>query len=274
VQAAAQNAAAAQADLAAKQATLGPENPDLKSAQNNAAGAATALRSAKSKLASLQAQRAALAAAPTPTATAPAAVPDNPQNAELAAKLKDIDGQIAYRESELKRQLTASGGAAPITATASASSVASPPPGEPVNPVVQLETEYLRLFRELTTAKSTNERAKLNHEKSQLAIEAAQAASNDVIAIEQHAYRPTSPSKGGRTPAAAAGLFVAIVIALLYAAARVVFNDTLIDAQDIEALRLIPVLGTIPKIHVTAQAAAGQSPGGVSAVNRGAPSAT
>jgi hypothetical protein len=42
-------------------------------------------------------------------------------------------------------------------------------------------------------------------------------------------------------------------------AARVVFNDTIIDSEDIEAMNLIPVLGVVPRLHVAAGSTAGQS---------------
>ena len=262
VEGAAKRVAETQGDLASKQSTLGPDNPDLKTAQAAANAAATQLHQAKMKLATLQAQKLALqtpaavtADNPYDTAPAPNAQnAQNAQNAELVGKLHDIDSQIATREAELKKQRAA--GTAPTAtdpnATApgpSGSAGVAAAPVEPVNPIVQLETEYLRLFRELTTAKSANERAKVSLERAQTAVEASRAAADDVIQIEQHAYRPTSPSKGGRTPAAALGMFVALLIAVLYAAARVVFNDTLIDAYDVDALQLIPVLGVVPKLH-------------------------
>jgi capsular polysaccharide biosynthesis protein len=77
---------------------------------------------------------------------------------------------------------------------------------------------------------------------------AAQAAANDVMSVLEPAYRPMHPSKGGRGTAAIVGLGVSLFLALLYMTARVAFNDTLIDAADVEALHLIPVLGVVPKL--------------------------
>jgi capsular polysaccharide biosynthesis protein len=41
---------------------------------------------------------------------------------------------------------------------------------------------------------------------------------------------------------------VGIILALGYAAARVLFNDRIIDQGDLEALGIIPVLGTVPQL--------------------------
>jgi capsular polysaccharide biosynthesis protein len=44
------------------------------------------------------------------------------------------------------------------------------------------------------------------------------------------------------------GFGVTVFICLLYAYARVVFNDTLIDVGDVKAIGVIPVLGVIPRL--------------------------
>lgn len=245
------------ADVASKSAVLAPEHPDMKAAQAAAANAASQLQQAKTKLAQLQAQRAAAAGGGGNPYDAPGG------NPELIAKLKDINNQIGQREAELKAK-----GATPApptsTASPSASAPAPPPvPSEPVNPLVALETEWQRLLRDLGSAKSTLELRKKDLERVSMQVRAAQAASNDMMAITEPPFKPTRAYKGGRTPAAIGGVAFALIIAILYMAARVVFNDTIIDAADVEALNLIPVLGVVPKIDVAREPTAGGATGGV-----------
>jgi capsular polysaccharide biosynthesis protein len=57
------------------------------------------------------------------------------------------------------------------------------------------------------------------------------------------------PSQGGRTKTAMMGGIMALLLALGYAFSRVFFDDTIIDQADVEALRLIPVLGVLPKVR-------------------------
>jgi capsular polysaccharide biosynthesis protein len=68
------------------------------------------------------------------------------------------------------------------------------------------------------------------------------------MAVVDPAVRPTHPSKGGRTNTALAGLAASLMLSLAYASMRVAVDDRLIDAEDIEALGLLPVLCVVPKL--------------------------
>ena len=251
VEAAAKRAAETQADVMSKQASLSPEHPDMKAAQANADVAARQLHQAKVKLATLQQQ---LHIAQNP-GTAPRS--DNPyetggSNPELVAKLKEIASQIGQREAELKSKGASAQTSQPVPpASGSASGAPAVAPSPPVSPLVALETEWQRLLRGLSEAKASQDGLRKEYEKAQMGVKAQQAAANDLMQVIEAAYRPTHPAKGGRTPVAIGGALAALLIALLYMAGRVAFNDTLIDSADIEALNLIPVLGIVPKIHVT-----------------------
>ncbi len=232
-----------QSDLMSKASKLAPEHPDYKAAQSAAAAASSQLQQAKARLAQLQAQR--------PSAGGGANPYDTPgANPELIAKLKEINGQIGQREAELKSKGASALPPAPAPSTSS-STAPHPPvvPTEPVSPLVALETEWQRLLRDLSAAKTNLELRKRDYEKANMAVRAAQAASNEVMTVTEPAYKPTRASKG-KSPAAIGGFAVALIIALLYMASRVALNDTIIDSADIEALQLIPVLGVVPKIHV------------------------
>jgi hypothetical protein len=243
VEAAAKRAAEAQADVMSKQATLAPEHPDMKAAVVAADAAARQLALAKGKLASLQAQ---LRAAQQPAQ--PKDAPVDTVSAELAQKIKEVNGQIAAREAELKRGAPVS--TAPAASASGAPGSTAAPPEPAVSPLVALESDWQRLLRTLSDARTTNEALKKQYTDAQMQVKAAEAAANDLMSVIEQAYRPSHPSKGGRTPAAIAGFAAALFVALLYMAARVAFDDTIVDATDVESLQLIPVLGVVPKLRL------------------------
>jgi hypothetical protein len=155
---------------------------------------------------------------------------------ELRRRLDAVDRQIAARR----------GGTPPRWAVAAADASAAAP--EPVSEIVELETEWQRLLRTLQESKENHDDLKQKLERARLEKSRAQAKGGDTMLILDPAYRPTKPSKGGKGKVAMTGGAIAFLVALLYAFSRVVFNDTMIDAQDIEALKLIPVLGVLPAI--------------------------
>jgi hypothetical protein len=258
VETAAKRVAEAQADLATK-ANLTEDHPDMKAARLTADQAARQLHQAKVRLASLQQQQAsgAQGGAGSPYET-PGRVPP-----EIAEKIRQVDGQIAARQKELKEAQ----GNAPAPSASGAPSAAPTVAVSPgVSAVVELENNWQRLLRGLNEAKTRHDDLKLRAERAKLAVLAAQVTANEAMSVVEPAYRPSHPSKGGRTNAALIGLALSLFVATLYAAARVLFNDTLIDTADIEATKLIPVLGVVPHIEPAAPPpAARASPKGSSA---------
>jgi uncharacterized protein involved in exopolysaccharide biosynthesis len=121
--------------------------------------------------------------------------------------------------------------------------------------VVELETEWQRLLRALSDTRAHHDDLKLRAQRARLALEAAHAQASERMAIVDPPYRPTHPSKGGRTNIALAGLAMALLLAVAYASARASLDDTLIDADDVDALGLAPVLGVVPKLGLTAKEA-------------------
>jgi predicted nucleic acid-binding Zn-ribbon protein len=225
--------AEAQADVASKAGRLTEEHPDMRASRGRAAQAAADLAQARNKLAALKAQQ----VSPTP-GTAP-----DDANPELKAKLAEINAQIGNREAELKRNAVG----APTGPSPAPSASQAPVPE--VSPIVALETEWQRLVRAVSEARSRHDEVRKRYEVARLTLQSAQSADQPLMVIEP-AFRPTSPFKGGRTPVALGGLSVALLLGLLYMAARVAFDDTIINAGDIETLRTIPLLGVIPRIDL------------------------
>jgi len=229
VEAAAKHVAETQADLASK-SNLTEDHPDMRAARMAADAAARRLHESKVKLEALQQLKASGAQTPTPTLT------DIP--AELANKLRSIDAQIAARRAQLEKN-----------ASAGSDASAQPPPRPPVVPaVVELETEWQRMLRALGDARSHHDDLESRAERSSLALEAARADAKQRVAIVDPPFRPTHPTKGGRANAAIAGFAVTMLMAIGYATLRVTIADVLVDPDDVEALGIVPVLGSIPRI--------------------------
>ena len=169
--------------------------------------------------------------------------PATPANVDgLRRKLADVDAQMAaYRASTSGRPVVAA------TADAAAS--------EPMSDIVRDEAEFQKLSRNLQQSKSEHDDILHNLELAQAMAAREKNSGGDTMSILDPAYRPLKPAKGGRSKTAMTGGAAALFVALLYAFARVVFNDTMIDAADIESLKLIPVLGVLPKIPPQAHGA-------------------
>ncbi len=221
VEAAAKRVAETQADLASK-SNLTEDHPDMRAARMAADAAARTLHETKVKLGALQ-QLAASGSAPDLSQAPP----------DLSEKLHQVDAQIAARR-----------------ARPASSSATDPHP--PVNPVVrtvvELETDWQRLLRALNEAKNHHEDLKLRAERARLALGAAHAQASERMAVIDPPYRPTHPAKGKRATVAIGGLLMAWLLAIAYAVLRVTLDDTLVDADDVEALGIAGVLGVVPRI--------------------------
>jgi hypothetical protein len=231
VEAAAKRVAESQADLASK-SNLTEDHPDMCAARMAADAAARQLHEAKSSYANLKQLREGGGAPVDPALVPP----------DVAAKLRQVNGQIAARRAQLARSQGGGSGQA---------RAANPE----VTAVVELETEWQRLLRALAEARSHHDDLKLRAQRAKLALEAAHVQTNEQMAVVDPAVRPTHPAKGGRTNTALAGIAAALAMAMAYASARVAVDDRLIDADDIEALGLLPVLCVVPRIAPARSAA-------------------
>ena len=227
---AAKSAAAAQADLADKRTRLTDAHPDVVSAKIATEAAARRLHQAEVQL----------AAAQLTSGAAPSQNPyDSPgADADVQKRIAQINAQIAARQNAFR----------PATQLGTADAGSQPE----TNELVQLETEWQRLLSALHDERVEHDDLKLRLERARLASNAAEAAGGDEMTVIDPAYKPLTPSKGGRTRTALAGGFLTLILAAAYAFARVFMNDTLFDSADVEALNLIPVLGVLPKVRPSA----------------------
>ncbi|WP_394843234.1 hypothetical protein LZC95_40060 [Pendulispora brunnea] len=226
---AARRAAQAQADLADKVTRFTDQHPDVIAARSQVDAAARTLQAAEANL------EAAKKGDNKGQADVAQVAPD------LQKRVEEVQRQIAQRQAEVAKH----GAGAPSAAADSAKAAPAP---EPTNPLVLLETEWQRLLRATSDAKSSHDDLARRMDRASLRASAAEATGDAQMEIIDPAYRPTRPARGGRTNAALIGLSLTMFLAVGFAFARVATNDTLIDAYDVELLRMIPVLGTIPKL--------------------------
>jgi hypothetical protein len=113
---------------------------------------------------------------------------------------------------------------------------------------VEVETEWQRLVRNARDERSAHEDLKAQLERAKVQAHASKGAGGDQLELLDPAGLPIKALKGAKQNAAMGGSFFALVLALVYAYARVLFSDKLIDGGDVEALDVLPVLGVIPKV--------------------------
>lgn len=234
-------------DLLQKRALgLSEAHPDVKGATSRVAIARGQLAAAEAGVRELEQELRAKALPIEPSATAES----------LSRELEEVNDRIASRRSVLASPRPQKPGAA-----ASLEPVADLPSG-----IVALETTFQKLLRAAQETKAQQDDLKQQLDRAKLDLARELAKSSDAMSIRENAYRPLRPSKGGRTRVAMAGGALAALIAILYAAARVLFDDRLIDAADVDALGLIPVLGVLPRVaarkNASSSLARAESPGG------------
>jgi hypothetical protein len=197
-------------------------HPDMAQAKSAVQVAQTAMQAASRAMADVEAD----------VRMKTAAIPTGGDTSGLEREIARIDQEIAVL-------------AARKSATAGNAEASAPP--VMVTPV-ELQTTFERLFRAYNSNKIEHEDIQIRLDKAKLELARALGKTGDSMSILDPAFAPSKPSSGGRMRTGAAGLSAAFILALLYAYSRVVFNDTVIDEEDIEALRIIPVLGALPKI--------------------------
>jgi Mrp family chromosome partitioning ATPase len=238
--AAAAAAAAAQATLAERLTAVTPAHPDAISAQ-----------------AKLDAARLALVAAETSLSRARAGAAPDVDRAPLDAKqriaLEQRRNKLRSEIAERRRHVAP---AVAVAAPGGADGAGKAPDRPPT--VVDLETEWHRLRLELERARDQLRLMQTNAHAADISADAVEKQSQEEMQILEPAYRPTRPDRG-RGRVFFAGAAVALVLALGYAAARVLLNDTLLDEGDVIALGGPQVLVTLPDVVATPKAPPGRA---------------
>jgi uncharacterized protein involved in exopolysaccharide biosynthesis len=210
----------AQRELADKAAQFTEEHPDVRAAKTRVKAAEAKVRHANDAIAA--SDGAAKKAEPV----------DEGQidRGALDTELKRVQAEIgAYR----RRKATNGNVAAESASTA--------------NAVVALETEWTRLNREVSDARDRNQQLESRQFKAAIMENAVTSGRNAQMIIVDPAYKPTHPNKG-RTQVVIAGVAASVALALMLAFLLTMLDDRLYDRVDVEAMRMVPLLGVVPRI--------------------------
>jgi uncharacterized protein involved in exopolysaccharide biosynthesis len=195
----------------------------------------TVIKAQKDVSAAQQKLRHAQAAVPPDEATtlAPATPADR---TKLAKELQQLEGQIADEQ----RSDPKNAGKAPVT----------PAGTDSTNWVVQLETQYADLFRQLTEQRERVGSLADSVFRAQMDASQKSAEAGGRLTITDPAYRPAQPSGPGKTVFLLAGTMLFLGLGLTIAIALAILDDRLYRRDDIDQLG-IAVLAVIPpaKLH-------------------------
>jgi Mrp family chromosome partitioning ATPase len=230
-EAAAAALATAEATLAEKLTTLTPAHPDAVSARAHAAAARQALAAAESALA-----RARVGAVPVEGAA----------RADLRPERRAaLERERALLRRQLEARRTAGGPLPEVRAAPGVAASGATAPG--ATTVVELETEWHRLRLALDRARTELGTIQQNARAADLSADAVAKQGHEEMQILEPAYLPMRPDRG-RGRVFFTGATIALFLALGYAAARVLLNDTLLDEGDVLALGGPEVLVTMPHL--------------------------
>lgn len=212
--------AQAQADLAEKRQKLTEEHPDVIGARNRAIAAGRAFGEADAALSQ------ARAGMPPSEAS-----PDTKIREQLAAIKAAIQSRERVLSNPARRPAGANTTSRPQSAWAS----------------VELETEWQRLVREVSEARSLKEDVANKRARAELAASATMSSGSMMMTVIDPAFRPTRPIKPKRMVLGIVTLGLSSMLGVLWAFARVLLDDVIFDATDIEAKGGPRVLVSIPR---------------------------
>lgn len=211
---------AAQRELQAGLSRYTEQHPDVVLAKSHVKGAEARLKRAVE----------ALAATENKTANKDAEV-GVIDKATLESQLSKINEEISQYKL---RKRKASGGSedAPAGGTASV--------------VVELETEWARIGRDLAEGRERLQKIQEKQFRATMLESVVQSGRAAQMIIVDPAYRPTRPAPPGRSVLAMVGLALAAALAFLVALLLAILDDRMYYPSEIDRLKLGPVLGSVP----------------------------
>jgi succinoglycan biosynthesis transport protein ExoP len=214
-------AQAARADLAEKQTHLTNEHPDMKQAQRRLAAAeATEKRAA-----------AALAAWHPPTRNEPSATPvvedGSGRTAALRRALAAVRSQIAAMKSRSAPRVE---------------------PARPANMLVEIDTEWTRLNRDVSEARERQSQLEAKQFQAQLAATLISAGQGGQLVVADPPFRPMKPIAGGRSKIAMVGGAGSVMLGLVVVMIVAMFDDRLYGSHDVESVLPDGIVVVIPKV--------------------------
>ncbi|MCA1663411.1 MAG: hypothetical protein LC659_03935, partial [Myxococcales bacterium] len=123
----------------------------------------------------------------------------------------------------------------------------APPPTVVASSVVALETDWVRLNREVVAVRDRFQSLQDKEFKAAMVESAAASGRTAQMVIIDPAFVPTHAAPPGRTTIMAAGLAATMVLALLFALGLALVDDRIYDRDDIERLGMLPLIGLVPR---------------------------
>ncbi len=210
----------ARADLAAKRGIFTDDHPDVKAAQRRVADAEASLRNAEDKV---KASRLANAA------NSPSLDPEAAR-AKLKEKKRKIDAEIAAREKALTDKNKPE---EPIT------------PNEEASSIVGLETDWARMSRDVSEARTQMNELERNYFRAQIESSSSLGGYSDQVVVLDPAYVPTRPEPPGKSLIVVLAGAAALVFGLILAILRALLDDRIYEEADLA--RVSPVLAVVPR---------------------------
>jgi uncharacterized protein involved in exopolysaccharide biosynthesis len=210
----------AKADLAAKRAVFTDDHPDVKAAQRRVADAEAALRAADDKVSASRLQNAGASPSLDPEAA----------KQKLKEKKRKIDGEIAVREKALTEK-----GKPDTTIT----------PNAEANSIVGLETEWARLSRDVSEARTQMNELERNYFRAQIEAASSLGGYSDQVVVLDPAYMPTRPEPPGKSLIVIIAAGAALVFGTILAILRALLDDRIYEESDLA--RVSPVLAVVPR---------------------------
>lgn len=157
---------------------------------------------------------------------------------KLQKELQQLEGQIADEQRASSKAGSGSGSAVPA------------PVAGAENWVVELETKYADLRRQLNEQRETVGSLADSVFRAQIDASQKSAEQGGRLSVIDPAFKPIRPSGPGKTIFLLAGMVLFLALGGTLAIGLAILDDRLYRRDDIDALG-IPVLAVIPTLHVT-----------------------
>ncbi|MFO0757399.1 MAG: hypothetical protein U0359_12960 [Byssovorax sp.] len=214
---------AARKDLADKSVRFTEQHPDVRAAQARVAAAEAALASADAAV-EAAAAAAAQAAPPRPAAISPADPYEEPA-------------------APARPRVAAGGGGAPRPAQTASS---TPAVGSP--DLIDLDAQWSQLNRQLQVATQNYSTLSAKLFTAQLADNTDESGYSAELDLLDPASKPTAPTGAPNRSMLSVGLGISVVVGILISIAFGLFlDDRIYASSEIDDLRVVPVLGVIPR---------------------------
>jgi uncharacterized protein involved in exopolysaccharide biosynthesis len=219
---------AAQKELSDKLARFTEQHPDVAAARGKLATAQARVQQAEAAIADAQRQQ----QQPEPEPTY-----DNPE-AEKAA----LEAQLSKVEKEM-------GWLRAVQKSATPGQPAPSGPDAAASAIVAMETDWSRLNRDVIESRERGQSLQDKLFRASMAASMETSGGSAQMKVVDPAYRPTRPFSFGKMRVMAAGLGISILLGLVAALLRALFDDRIYHRTDVQRLGLSKLVVFVPNLN-------------------------